>query len=501
MKHKTLWQVFTPEWIVEEILNSVNFKNTNMLNKKIIDPACGDGAFLKVIVKRIIDFCINEWFTSNRIKEILENSIYGIEIDKAEYNNCITNLNNIVKSKLSEKLTINWNIFNDDALIKYKDLLGYFDFVVWNPPYIRIHNLDDKTRKLIKKEFIFSEWTIDIYISFFELGFKLLNKKGTLGYITPNSYLHNSSYLKFREYLLHNKAIKELIDFKDHKVFKWFSTYTAITIINFFEDKEHIIYKELKSWEIQEVNKIKYTDITARDWSFSWNNEMNFLKKLYLSTNIKVSDLFNVQYWFATLRDKIFIGNITEENGNLVLFNNHLVEKKMLKKIVKWSTYRGNKKEIRYILFPYKRLHNNFIPIPEEELRNNYPYVYNYLLKNKNELLKRDIDKGVLWYEFWRSQGIQNSYKDKIVLSPLIKNNIIYYKLDKDVFVYSGIFITRKNEKIKWDIIENILKSDKFLKYIQITWKNFSGGYKSITSKQIKNYPVECLNKQVSLFT
>jgi len=52
--------VFTPEWIVEEILNSVNFKNTNMLNKKIIDPACGDGAFLKVIVKRIIDFCINE---------------------------------------------------------------------------------------------------------------------------------------------------------------------------------------------------------------------------------------------------------------------------------------------------------------------------------------------------------------------------------------------------------------------------------------------------------
>jgi len=60
----------------------------------------------------------------------LENSIYGIEIDKAEYNNCITNLNNIVKSKLSEKLTINWNIFNDDALIKYKDLLGYFDFVV-----------------------------------------------------------------------------------------------------------------------------------------------------------------------------------------------------------------------------------------------------------------------------------------------------------------------------------------------------------------------------------
>jgi len=58
MKHKTLGQVFTPDWIVNEILNSLNYQKDNILNKKIIDPACGDGAFLKIIVKRIIDFFV-----------------------------------------------------------------------------------------------------------------------------------------------------------------------------------------------------------------------------------------------------------------------------------------------------------------------------------------------------------------------------------------------------------------------------------------------------------
>jgi len=39
MKHKTLGQVFTPDWIVEEILNSSGFINDNLINKKIIGPA------------------------------------------------------------------------------------------------------------------------------------------------------------------------------------------------------------------------------------------------------------------------------------------------------------------------------------------------------------------------------------------------------------------------------------------------------------------------------
>ena len=53
------------------------------------------------------------------------------------------------------------------------------------------------------------------------MGFKMLNKNGFLGYITPNSYLHNASYNLFRAYLKHEKVVKTLIDFKANKVFKF----------------------------------------------------------------------------------------------------------------------------------------------------------------------------------------------------------------------------------------------------------------------------------------
>ena len=195
MKHKTLGQVYTPDWIVEEILNSVGFSNSEILDKRIIDPACGDGAFLKIIISRIIDYLLSLSYPRDKIKHYLETYVYGLEIDEMEFNKCLSNLNNIVKDKLKEDFVVNWKIFKDNTLTKYKEYLKFFDYVVGNPPYIRIHNLDKETRELLKKEFIFSDGTIDIYLAFFELGFKLLNDKGILGYITPNSYLHNSSYV------------------------------------------------------------------------------------------------------------------------------------------------------------------------------------------------------------------------------------------------------------------------------------------------------------------
>ncbi len=492
-KEKILGQVYTPEWIVEEILDLVGYKGDIILDRKVIDPACGDGAFLKAVVRKVIDRAVANKKSVEEIKQILENNIYGIEIDKEEYFKCLENLNDVVRDKLNIELDISWNVYNENSLLKYKDFVGMFDFVVGNPPYIRIHNLDKETRRLLKKEFLFSQGTIDIYVSFFELGFKLLNETGTLGYITPNSYLHNSSYVNFRRYLRSRKAVKFIIDFKSNKIFKNFSTYTAITVVNFSRRREFFVYKELIGGKIKEVNKIKYIDLNDKDWSFANKVDMEFIKDLYKNRNKKVSDLFDVQYGFATLRDKIFIGRIEKEKGDLVLFNNYWIERKLLHKVVKGSTYKGDVSEVKYIIFPYKRVGNRYVVIPEQELKILYPNTYNYLLENKEELLKRDIEKKALWYEFGRSQGIQTCHKEKIVVSTLMKNEVKYHFLDKDTFVYSGIFITKKEEEYDWKIIVDILSSDEFKRYIMITGKDFSGGYKSITSKQIKNFPVRGL--------
>ena len=210
-----------------------------------------------------------------------------------------------------------------------------------------------------------------------------------------------------------------------------------------------------------------------------------------------MKDFFDIQYGFATLRDKIFISNIKEIDADFCEFNGSIIERGLLKKIIKGSRYKGNEEDIAWVLFPYQLKSNRYVAITEEELAEKYPKTYQYLLDNKKDLEERDLDKGVMWYEFGRSQGIQTIHQEKIILSTLVNGKIDFHKLPKDVLMYSGIFIIKNNEFSEWEIIENVLSSEEFYKYIRITGKDFSGGYKSINTKQIKEYKINIKNPQL----
>jgi adenine-specific DNA-methyltransferase len=490
-KHKTLGQVFTPQWIISEILDLLEYNNENILEKYILEPSSGDGAFLLEIVTRYINVCLVKKIETSEIKQHLEKYIYAVEIDEIEYQKSIQSLNKLVKDKLEIEEDLKWKIYHQNTLEFYKNHLDFFDFIVGNPPYIRIHNLDADTRAALKQDFLFSEGTIDIYLSFFEMGFIMQKKEGLLGYITPNSYLHNSSYNLFREYLKDEKLVSQLIDFKANKIFKGFSTYTAITIIKKNNPENYFEYKELINDKIELVNHISFESLSKKDWSFTNSDNEEFLTELGKDKNYAIKDFFDVQYGFATLRDKLFISEIIHHNVDLAYFNGSLIEKSLLKKVVKGSRFKGIINENEKILFPYELIKGRYIVISEEKLINEFPNAYRYLLKNKTELESRDVDKKALWYEFGRSQGVQSIHHEKIVLSTLVNGQIDFYKVSEEVLMYSGLFIIKNKPHSDWSIIEETLKSEEFYKYIRLTGKDFSGGYKSVTSKQIKEFKIK----------
>ncbi len=490
-KHKYLGQVYTPRWIVDEILDLSGYSNSSILNAYILEPACGDGAFLVEIVRRYLDVALQNKLDIDKIIEGLEKYIYAVELDEEEFIKCLNNLNTLISDKLNYNKKINWNIFNNDTLLHYQNYINKFNYVIGNPPYIRIHNLSLEIRQKLKKEFLFSEGTIDIYLSFFEMGLKMLKKDGVLGFITPNSYLHNHSYHKFRNYLKTEKLLKYLIDFKANKVFKGYSTYTAITVLQKNNAKSNFDYFKWSESRISKINEISFSELNNKDWSFTSKKDELFLKELNENKNVTIKDYFDVQYGFATLRDKIFIASVKSFDNTLCYFNEHLIEKSILKKIIKGSKYKGTIDSNYKIIFPYEKVNNKFVAIEEEKLKTLFPYAYKYLLSNKKDLESRDMDKGAKWYEFGRSQAIQTIHNDKIILSTLTNGKIEYYKVPKDVMMYSGIFIIKNKLYSKWGIVEKILSSEDFFKYIRLTGKDFSGGYKSISSKQIKEFKVD----------
>ena len=144
-----------------------------------------------------------------------------------------------------------------------------------------------------------------------------------------------------------------------------------------------------------------------------------------------------------------------------------------------------------YIIFPYKKDNDKIIAMEESELQQ-YPYAYQYFLSIKDILINRDMDKNINWYEYGRSQGIQNSQYSKVIFKHIIKDDdtqITPYIVSPDILIYAGIFATTRNGNI--ENIYNTYKTEEFSKYIKLTGKDVSGGYKTISTKAIQNYGIE----------
>ena len=107
-KSKILGQIFTPEWIVNLILNRINYiDSNNILNKRILEPSFGEGIFLIEVVERYIKSAKNNEWNKKQIKEGLETDLCGVELDTYLYNKCVESLNKLVSKYDID--TINWN--------------------------------------------------------------------------------------------------------------------------------------------------------------------------------------------------------------------------------------------------------------------------------------------------------------------------------------------------------------------------------------------------------
>jgi len=105
---------------------------------------------------------------------------------------------------------------------------GGFDVVIGNPPYIRQEKIKELKPKLQIEDYKSYNGTADIYVYFFEQGYRLLKDGGSLSFITSNKYTRAKYGKEFREFILKNTDILEYIDFNGVKVFESATVDTSI---------------------------------------------------------------------------------------------------------------------------------------------------------------------------------------------------------------------------------------------------------------------------------
>ena len=187
-KTKHAGQVFTPNFIVEAMLDYCGYRGELVLGKHVIDNSCGDGAFLKVIVRTYILAAKIHGLDKEEIKKHLATFVHGVDNDKEAYLSCRENLCNVAAEYGIDN--VEWDLRYDNALLLH-DFDGRMDYVVGNPPYVRVHNLDASYEEVKRFKFANGGMT-DLYLAFFELGFRMLNAGGQLCYITAYPIARNA---------------------------------------------------------------------------------------------------------------------------------------------------------------------------------------------------------------------------------------------------------------------------------------------------------------------
>ena len=496
---KLYGKVYTPDFIVKTILDEIGFKGNNIPEKFILEPSCGNGSFLKEIVERI---CL----VSNR--ESIEKNLmylYAFDIDEEALKEAKISLNCIVKYYFPDFDNFNWNIFKYNALhlIDAFNGLGYekalnlpaFDYIVGNPPYVRIQHLKPKERKFLQTHFKFcKKGSTDLFIAFFELAWNLLGPNGVCGYITPNTYFYTETAQTLREFLVKNKALIKIVDFNDIQLFKNKSTYSAIT---FFGKQKRDIFV-YQSYESENNFKEKTIEISSLENSKRWVFNFTTNKCNSATKKVPLSSIASIHTGLTTLCDKFYILTFHKqisEKLSLVysrLSGSIVIENEILRPILKASRPSQWKTKKEVIIFPYFEKVSKMEIIPESVLKDKFPNAYSYFLSHKQLLLQRDRGKPnpVAWYAFGRNQNLKNSFGKKIIFSNMMKVPNFIYIDDPTTTFYSGYCIKLNSEIISYEELLKQLNSERMHKFVMSRSRAFRDGWKAYSKKVLEDFEI-----------
>lgn len=104
-----------------------------------------------------------------------------------------------------------------------------FNIVIGNPPYGIVFDL--KVKEIYEKRFPTFKRNNDIYVAFFESSLSLLSRFGNLNFITPNTYLNGDYFKSLRKLFREKSIIREIVDFKNSKIFQDPTVFVSITIL------------------------------------------------------------------------------------------------------------------------------------------------------------------------------------------------------------------------------------------------------------------------------
>ncbi len=173
-------EVFTADREVNAMLDLVK-QETERIDSRFLEPACGEGIFLAEILKRKLNIVESRYSKSQKEYEryafLAISSIYGIDILEDNAIICRKNLFEIFKSRYIKLFEVKIN----ESYLNSVDYVLYLNIIFGDA-------LTLKTAGLIQEPITFSEWSLVVKNLVQRRDFKMKTLLETKAYDVPNLF-------------------------------------------------------------------------------------------------------------------------------------------------------------------------------------------------------------------------------------------------------------------------------------------------------------------------
>ena len=242
------------------------YRDEVLRKTRVIDPACGSGAFLIAA----FDYLMREYervnlaiaalelqgdggaeFVGQRSlfdlnKTILNSNLYGVDLSPesveitklslwlktAEAGQTLTYLDDNIKvgNSIVDDSSVAERAFNWQAEFPDVFAAGGFDVVIGNPPYVR-QELLSPIKPYLQAHYESYDGVADLYAYFYEKGIKILKSGGILSYIVTNKWLRAGYGEPLRRFFSKNSVFEQIIDFGHAPIFEDADTFPCIVAV------------------------------------------------------------------------------------------------------------------------------------------------------------------------------------------------------------------------------------------------------------------------------
>ncbi len=188
--------MYTRPWVADLVLDLAGYATEeNLVDMIAVEPSCGSGEFLEPMIRRLSSSCQRQ----ERSLQDCEGSIMAFDLSPAAVSASRERAESVLMScgwdrDASRKMASTWIRDADFLLDPDLDMLGLgggVDFVVGNPPYVRLEAIDQAVAEVYRKRYETMIGRADLYVGFFERALEMLAPRGVCAFICADRWMLN----------------------------------------------------------------------------------------------------------------------------------------------------------------------------------------------------------------------------------------------------------------------------------------------------------------------